>query len=77
VLWRTLTEGTSHLRDKGADPEHRVPVDRKVVGPARGSLVEVYGAAPNRAKAKRRKAMGPQGEQAFSSEAQYPPGGPA
>jgi hypothetical protein len=36
--------------------------------------MEVYGAAPNRAKAKCRKAY-TAGELALSSEAQYPPGG--
>jgi hypothetical protein len=37
--------------------------------------MEVYGAAPNRMKMKRRKAWEPLGELAFGSEAQYPLGG--
>jgi len=45
----TLTEGTPHRRDKGMDGD-------KSGSPARGCLVEVYGAVPNRAKAKHRKA---------------------
>jgi hypothetical protein len=43
--------------------------------PARGRLVEVYGAVPNRAKAKRRKASVPVGEPACGGEAQYPSDG--
>ena len=45
--------------------------DANVAGPARGCLVEVIGARPDRAKAKRRKATA-LGEPAPSGEAQYP-----
>jgi hypothetical protein len=45
--------------------------------PARGRPVEVEGAVPSRAKAKRRKACDPLEELAPSSEAQYPLGGRA
>ena len=51
---RALTKGTSHRRDKGASPEHWAEPRQFGRRPARGCLVEVIGAWPFRAQAKRR-----------------------
>ena len=76
VLARGPTEGTRHRRDKGVDPEYRAQVgggdSAHAELPARGGLMEVIGACPFRAKAKRRKACRA-GELAPSSEARNPP----
>ena len=70
-----LTEGTRHRGDKGVDLENQVLIagcyraDPR--GPARERLVEVVGARPFRAKAKRREACAA-GELAPSSEARFP-----
>lgn len=65
-------EGTRHRRDKGVELEHQLAV--RVVSPgspARGGLVEVIGAQPCRARAKRHEASA-LGEPAPSGEAQSP-----
>ena len=67
-----LTEGTRHRRDKGDDLEHQVLAVGEDLGESvRSRLVEVIGARPFRAKAKRREATAA-GELAPSSEARCP-----
>jgi hypothetical protein len=68
----TLTEGTRHRRDKGVGLEHQVLAAGEGLGkPARGGLMEVIGARPFRAKAKRREASA-SGEPAPGGKARYP-----
>ena len=68
-----LTKGTPHRRDKGADPEYRVQLRQYWKRPVRERLVEVIGAQPFRAQAKRRKALR-MGKPALSGEALYSSG---
>ena len=70
---RGPTEGTRHRRDKGIAVEspRLWREDTNIVRPARGCLMEVIGARPDRTKVKRRKAF-VMGEPPPSGKAQYP-----